>query len=417
MSLICIGLNHKTASIAMREQIAVADVNVIPVLQDIVAQMGVQEAVIVSTCNRMEIYVIAEEAARVTDWLCQYFAVAAEELAPFVYEHFDNAAVKHLIQVACGLDSMVLGEPQILGQLKFSFAKAGEAQSIGKQLGHLFPFVFSSAKKIRTDTAIGVNPVSVAYAAVHLAKHIFADFDKAKVMLIGAGDTISLVAQHFDDMGVKELLIANRTLERAQTLAQRFDAKGIMIGDIPDFLADIDVVVSSTASQLPILGKGLVERVMKQRKHKPIFMVDLAVPRDIEPEVGQLADIYLYNVDDLNNIVEENLHDRQLAAQQAETIIEDEVQHFHQWQSSLEAVPAICAFRQQAEQLRNDAVAEAMQELQRGKSVEEVLQILARNLTNKLMHAPSVQMRKASYEGRNDLLEWAKKLLGLRIED
>lgn len=417
MNLLCCGINHQTAAVAVRERFTLAESTLLPALQHLQTYLNDQEAMILSTCNRLEVYTSATSTAAIQSWIAQYFEVSEAALEPLLYVHRDLDVVQHAIRVASGLDSMVLGEPQILGQMKCAYAQAGEIGSIGQQLGHLFPFVFATAKKVRTETRIGHNPTSVAYVAVNLAKQIFTEVTQAKVLLIGAGETIALAMQHLLELGVTNILVANRTLERAQTLAMQFNAQGIMIGDIPEHMAEVDIIITSTASQLPIIGKGLMERVMRQRPEKPMFIVDIAVPRDIEPEVAELSNVHLYNIDDLKNLVAENKKERDAAAVQAEQLIIDELLQFQRWQASMDSVPAICAYRQQVEQIRDDEVQKALEALQQGKAVDVVLAELARNLTNKLMHNPSVEMRKASSEGRQDFLQWSKQLLGIPLNE
>jgi glutamyl-tRNA reductase len=396
------GLNYKSAPIEIREKFIVDDVSPIENAKELVA---------LSTCNRSELITLSESSETVKAWMTKRIPGDIEK---YTYHYSDKAAVAHLLRVASGLDSMVLGEPQILGQMKGAYARALAQGQIGPQLGHLFPFVFSVAKKIRSQTGISANSLSVAYTAVSLAKSIFTDLRKATVLLIGAGETIQLVAQHLYDIPVQNIIVANRTVEKSKTLADKISAKAIRIAEIPEVLPEADIVISSTASQLPLIGKGLLERVVKQRKHKPIFMVDLAMPRDIEPEAGQLDDVYLYNLDDLQKVVQENLANRERAAEQAEGIIEIEVNHFLRWQASLESVPTICAYREKMQQLRDSEVEKALKSLQQGKTAEDVVQRLGRDLTNKLMHAPTVEMRRASYEGQSTFLEWVKELFQLR---
>jgi len=379
---------------------------------DIFKQINqLHELVTLSTCNRTEVITIADNVDKVRNGLMLRQAANWQQ---YTYQLQDKEALRHIVRVACGLDSMVLGEPQILGQMKSAFAQAASLGNIGNYLGHLFPFVFSVAKKIRSTTGISANSVSVAYTAVSLAKHIFSDLQQATILLIGAGETTNLVAQHLYDIPVKNIIIANRSTEKSATLANKIDAKTIRIGDIPQVLAQTDIIISSTASQLPILGKGLFERVIKMRKHKPMFLVDLAMPRDIEPEVGDLDDIYLYNIDDLQKVVQQNLQHRERAAQQAEGIIDTEIEHFLHWQNSLKSVPAICAYRHKMEQIRDIEIEKSRKALQQGKDGEEVIQRLAYDLTQKFMHAPTVEMRKAGYDGRFKLLEWAKQLLQVK---
>jgi glutamyl-tRNA reductase len=318
-----------------------------------------------------------------------------------------------MVQVASGLDSMVLGEPQIFGQLKSAYAVANEAGTVGSELGRVFPRVFSIAKRVRTDTAIGENPVSVAYAAVDLAGHIFTNLSESKALLVGAGETIELVARHLLEAGVTHIVIANRTLGRARELAQKFGAEAVLLAEIPDQLLEADIVITSTASQLPILGKGAVEQALKVRKHRPFLMVDIAVPRDIEPQVGDLRDVYLYSVDDLREIVDENLRSRRSEARKADLIIEEGVRLFMQEQRSLGAVDLVREYRQMADQLREQELDRALRALARGDDPGQLLAQLARGLTNKLIHAPTAGLKHASAEGREDQLSVARRLLGL----
>lgn len=415
MAFIALGINHKTASVDVRERVAFTPEHLVEALQQLCQRTSSREAAILSTCNRSELYLEQDSlsADEVLTWLAAYHQLSLEELRACAYIHADDEAVRHMMRVASGLDSMVLGEPQILGQMKSAFAVAREAGTLGPLLGRLFQATFSTAKTVRTDTAIGENPVSVAFAAVSLAKQIFADLHRSQALLIGAGETISLVARHLHDQGIKRIVVANRTLERASNLAEQFGAHAVLLSEIPDELIKSDIVISSTASQLPILGKGAVERALKQRKHKPIFMVDIAVPRDIEPEVGELDDVYLYTVDDLHEVIAENLKSRQGAAQAAEELVTIGAQDFMQRLRELAAVDVLRAYRQQAERLRDEELSKALRLLNNGSSAEDVLALLARGLTNKLLHAPSVQLKKFSADGRVDALGVAQELFAL----
>jgi glutamyl-tRNA reductase len=415
MAFIALGINHKTASVDVRERVAFTPEQLVEALQQLCRITPSREAAILSTCNRSELYLEQDHpsADEVLAWLAGYHNLSLEELRACAYVHQDDAAVRHMMRVASGLDSMVLGEPQILGQMKSAYAVAREAGTVGPLLGRLFQATFSTAKTVRTDTAIGENPVSVAFAAVSLARQIFSDLHRSQALLIGAGETITLVARHLHEQGVKRIVVANRTLERASLLAEEFGAHAVLLADMPQELVNSDIVISSTASQLPILGKGAVERALKQRRHKPIFMVDIAVPRDIEPEVGELDDVYLYTVDDLHEVVAENLKSRQGAAQAAEELVGAGVEDFMQRLRELAAVDVLRAYRQQAERLRDEEVAKAQRLLQNGTAAEEVLAQLARGLTNKLLHAPSVQLKKLSADGRFDALAVAQELFAL----
>lgn len=416
MTLLAFGINHKTAPVDIREKVAFAPEKVEAALRDLLSRGAINEAAILSTCNRTELYCTldAADSKPVMEWLGNYHHLATDAMAPYIYTHTDNRAVQHILRVASGLDSLVLGEPQILGQIKDAYATASHAGTIGLQLNRLFQHTFSVAKQVRTDTAIGASPVSVAFAAVSLAKRIFARLDEHTVLLIGAGETIELVARHLKEQGVKKIIVANRTVERAEALAKQFSGEAIPLVQMPYRLVDADIIISSTASQLPILGKGAVERALKQRKHRPMFMVDIAVPRDIEPEVAEFGDVYLYTVDDLHEVIEEGLQSRAEAAQKAEEIIDLQVDHFMGWLRSLQAVNVIRQYRLQSEQIRDEVLAEAQRQLSNGKDPQQVLLETTRLLTNKLLHEPTAQMNKAAYEGRSHFLDQARELFNLK---
>jgi len=415
MAFIALGINHKTASVDVRERVAFTPAQLAEALQQLCRHTDSREAAILSTCNRSELYLEQDSPGvdAVLQWLADYHRLSLDELRACAYVHQDESAVRHMMRVASGLDSLVLGEPQILGQMKTAYAVAREAGTVGPLLGRLFQATFSTAKAVRTDTAIGENPVSVAFAAVSLAKQIFSDLQRSQALLIGAGETITLVARHLHEQGVRRIVVANRTLERGRLLAEQVGGQAIMLADIGQELAGSDIVISSTASQLPILGKGAVERALKQRKHKPMFMVDIAVPRDIEPEVGELDDVYLYSVDDLHEVIEENLKSRQGAAQAAEELVATGADDFMLRLRELAAVDVLKAYRQQAERLRDEELAKAQRLLANGGDPLEVAAALARGLTNKLLHAPSVQLKKLSADGRFDALAVAQELFAL----
>lgn len=415
MAFIALGINHKTASVDVRERVAFTPEQMIEALRQLCEVASTREAAILSTCNRSELYLEQSDmqAEEVLAWLATYHRLKLEDLQRCAYVHRDISAVQHMMRVASGLDSLVLGEPQILGQMKSAYAVAREAGTLGPLLGRLFQATFSTAKTVRTDTAIGENPVSVAFAAVTLARQIFSELQRSQALLIGAGETITLVARHLHEQGIKRIVVANRTLDRATTLAEQFGGQAILLSDIPRELANSDIVISSTASQLPILGKGAVEQALKQRKHKPMFMVDIAVPRDIEPQVGELADVYLYTVDDLHEVVAENLKSRQGAARAAEELVSLGAEEFMLRLRELEAVDVLKAYRRQGERLRDDELQKAQRLLASGSDPQEVMAALARGLTNKLLHAPSVQLKKFSAEGRLDALRVAQELFAL----
>lgn len=409
------GLNHKTAPVAVRERLTFGPDVIVAALRGLRDQPGVTECLILSTCNRTELYCALAPGVEppVTRWLCEFHGLPSHQVTPYLYSHRDQDAVRHLMRVASGLDSMVLGEPQILGQVKQAFQTAQQAGYVGKLLGRLFQHSFSVAKQVRTDTSIGSSPVSVAFAAVSLARQIFSDLAAQTALVIGAGETIELAARHLRQHGIGRLIVANRTLERAHALAEEFEGYAIGLTEIGTHLPEADIVISSTASPLPILGKGTVESALKKRKHRPMFMVDIAVPRDIEPEVGELSDVYLYTVDDLELVVEENKRSREVAAEQAQEIIEVQVGEFIGWLRSLDANSLIQDYRLRAEQLRDEVLERALRLLEHGKPPEEALRFLAHTLTNKLLHTPSTHLRQAGRDGRMELLWAANELFQL----
>lgn len=418
MALLALGINHKTASVDVREKVAFAPEHVVSALQSARSLPEVSEVAILSTCNRTELYCEVEEGShgRLLAWLSEYHEVSLPDLEKSSYCYWHEDAARHMMKVASGLDSLVLGEPQILGQLKSSYATAREAETVNGDLSRLFEQSFSVAKRVRTDTAIGENPVSVAYAAVHLASHLFSKFSDNNALLIGAGKTVELVARHLKEAGVKNITVANRTLVRAQELAQEINGKAILLGDIPDHLPNADIVIASTASQLPILGKGAVEAALKKRRHKPIFMVDIAVPRDIEPQVAELEDVYLYTVDDLRQVIEDNIKSREGAAQEAQHLVESGAAEFMLQLRALNATGALRQFRGHMEQCRDFEIEKALRSVRNGSDPETVIRSMARSLTNKLIHSPTVQVRRASSEGRNEVIEWLKELFELPPE-
>ncbi len=420
MSILAFGINHKTASVDVREKVAFDLHDMEGALQDLLKVDGIAEAVILSTCNRTEIYCAGQATlsdAPLLEWLSRFHRVEADQLAPSIFSYHEKDAIAHVLRVAAGLDSLVLGEPQILGQLKSAYASALEAETVNGHLGRLFEHSFSVAKRIRTETAIGENPVSVAAAAVNMARQLFADFSDNTALLIGAGKTTELVARHLKQAGIKHLIIANRTLARAQELADLVDGQPALLEAIPDLLFEADIVISSTASPLPILGKGAVERALKQRKHRPFFMVDIAVPRDIEPQVGDLADVFLYTVDDLKQVIDENLRSREDAAKEAEMLIQEGCESFVSHLRVSSAGDVLKQFRGQAEALQALELEKALSMLRAGGDAESVMQSLARSLTNKLIHEPTVQVRKAAAEGNYEVGEHLLQLFGLEQSD
>ncbi len=417
MSLLTLGINHTTAPVEVRERVAIDEQNLGHALKKLINVPQVDEAAIISTCNRTELYCevnhIDQGKNEILSWLNSFHNLSSDDTQPYIYDHLDHSVVRHIFRVACGLDSMVLGEPQILGQLKSAYQDAVQADTLGRNLNQLFQRAFSVAKKVRTHTEIGANPVSVASAAVSLSKKIFGDFQDHSALLLGAGETIELAAEHLKSAGIGNIVVANRSVERAQNIADKVGGHGVSLSYVGEALPKSEIVITATASTLPILGKGLVESALKQRKHKPIFMVDLAVPRDIEPEVAKLSDIYLYTIDDLQNVIEHNLKSRKEAADEAESIIDHEVQEFALWLRGQGVVDTVRAFRTKAEFQRDTVLEKAQKMLEQGKPVDEVLQFLAHTLTNKLTHEPTEALHMAGKEGKNELIDAARILLNI----
>ncbi|MBE9565063.1 MAG: glutamyl-tRNA reductase [Proteobacteria bacterium] len=412
MSLITLGINHKTAPLDLRERLAFTPQSLPEALLSLKKLAHVEEASILSTCNRTELYCVTSDNndQAIIQWFSSFHGLDVSQIKEHIYLHAHEETVRHAMEVASGLDSMVLGEPQIAGQMKVAYATANENGTIGQLLGQLYQRAFAVSKQVRTDTDIGSSPVSVAFAAVSLAKQIFGDLGQSTVLLVGAGETIELTARHLHSQGVSKIIIANRSVDRAKKLADEFGGEAISLQHISDHLHRSDIVISSTASPLPIIGKGTVERALKQRKHEPIFMVDLAVPRDIEPEVNDLDDVYLYSVDDLQSVIEENMENRLQAAEQAHEIIDGQVSQFLNWQKSLGAVDVIAQIRQGTQDITADVLKKAKKQLAAGQDAEEVLEFLANTLTNKFLHQPSTKLRQASQDERDDILDVAQTL-------
>lgn len=402
MQLTSVGLNHQTAPLSIREKLAFAAAALPKAVRNLARSNAATEAVILSTCNRTELYCVGD-SEEIIRWLADYHSLPIEEISPYLYTLGMQETVRHAFRVACGLDSMVLGEPQILGQIKDAVRVAQEQESMGKKLNALFQKTFSVAKEVRTDTAVGENSVSMASASVKLAEQIFPDIGDLNVLFIGAGEMIELVATYFAAKSPRLMTVANRTLARAQELCDKLgvNAEPCLLSDLPAILHEYDVVVSSTASQLPIVGKGMVERALKQRQSMPLFMLDLAVPRDIEAEVGDLNDAYLYTVDDMVNIVQSGKEARQKAAAAAETLVSEKVAEFVRQQQGRQSVPLIRALRDEGEKARKQVLENAMKQLAKGATAEEVLERLSVQLTNKLLHSPTQTLNKAGEEDKD----------------
>ncbi|RAT17016.1 glutamyl-tRNA reductase [Lonsdalea populi] len=417
MTLLALGINHRTAPVSLRERIVFSQDKLGAALHSLLQQPLIQGGVLLSTCNRTELYlsVEAEENRReqLIHWLCEFHHLSADDVRKSLYWHEGNAAVSHLMRVASGLDSLILGEPQILGQVKKAFAESQRERSLSGDLERLFQKSFTVAKRVRTETDIGASAVSVAFAACTLARQIFESLAEVNVLLIGAGETIELVARHLREHQVKRMWIANRTRERAQVLADKVGAEVITLSELDGQLAQADIVISSTASTLPIVGKGMMERMLKVRRNRPMLMVDIAIPRDIEPEVGKLPNVYLYSVDDLHAIVQQNLAQRKAAAVQAETIVQQESLEFMGWMRAQTAVETIRDYRSQADMLREEMTSKALEAIQQGGDVEAIVQELTHRLTNRLIHAPTISLQQAARDGDQDRLQILRDSLGL----
>lgn len=394
--LIVLGINHTTAPFSVRQKVAFAQENIQAALKDFLKVLKITEGAILSTCNRTEFYCTHAQVQAMILWWHQYLQISLEDLEPYLYCHVNADAVRHMMEVACGLDSMILGESQILGQLKGAFEMAQEIGALGKCLSRLFQSSFFVAKQIRTQTGIAQHPVSIAYAATHLAKKIFNDLTQAKVLLIGAGETIELVALHLCQLGIQTLKVANRSKAGAQRLAERFKGEALLLEDIGAHLPNVDIVISSTASPHPIVTLDLVENALKMRASHPVFMVDLAVPCDIDPKVADYPDVHLYTIDDLQSLVEMNKVARQQAALEAKTIIDKQVQDYMDWVDSQPTIQSICLFREKMNKIREQELSKAIQLLRKGVDSELIMRQLAHNLTQKFMHEPTIRLKEAT---------------------
>ena len=413
MSVFALGLNHTTAPVDLRGRFAFSPEQLAPTLQAFRQRLQrVSEVAIVSTCNRTELYVGAHAGlvSPAVDWLAGVGGVSSHVLREHAYVLEGGAAARHAFRVASGLDSMVLGEPQILGQLKQAVREAETAGTLGGSLHQMFQRSFAVAKEVRSSTEIGAHSISMAAAAVRLASQLFEDLRENKVLFVGAGEMIELVATHFAARNPRAMAVANRTLERGERLAGRFGAEAMRLADLPARLAEFDVVISCTASSLPIIGLGAVERALKSRKHRPMFMVDLAVPRDIEPEVARLSDVYLYTVDDLSTLVQTAGEKRQAAVEQAEAIIETGVQSFVHWLDQRGSVPLIQALHSQADDWRATEIARARKLLAKGEDIDAVLEALSRGLTQKMLHGTLAELHAADGEHRAQLAQTVSRL-------
>lgn len=413
MPLVAFGLNHQTAPIAIREKLAFPAESLDEALRGMIGSHAVREAAILSTCNRTEIYCNAADVDQALAWTAEFHRLPLDSFKPYLYVYDAADAARHAFRVASGLDSMVLGETQILGQLKDAVRTAESAGSLGTLLNHLFQRTFAVAKEVRSQTAIGANSVSMAAAAVRLAEQIFPSVRELNVLFVGAGEMIELVATHFAASQPKSITVANRTLERGQKLASQFGGHAIVLNELPEQLSRFDVVVTSTAAPLPILGKGMVERALKARRHRPMFMLDLAVPRDIEPEVETLDDVFLYTVDDIAAVVDAGREERRQAAAAAEVIIADKTREFLDWIDGRSAVPVVRALRDHGERVRRHALEAAHKRLERGDNPAEVLESLSVQLTNKLLHPPTAALSSARGDERDRMIDAVSRLYDL----
>jgi len=416
MQLLTLGVNHHTAPLAIREQVAFGPDKLVQALHELTQSQRASEVAILSTCNRTELYVNTPSPDDVTQWLADFHHIERRELAPYLYALPREKAAQHAFRVAAGLDSMVLGETQILGQMKQAVQTAEEAGTLGLLLHKLFQRTFSVAKEVRTSTEIGANSVSMAAAAVRLAERIFPSIHEQACLFIGAGEMIELCLTHFAAQHPRRMTLANRTAERARPLAERFNAGVIPLTALPDELPAYDIIITSTASPLPILGKGMLERAIKQRRHRPIFIVDLAVPRDVEAEVADMNDVFLYTVDDLGQVVREGMDNRVAQVAQAEAIIETSVESFVHWMEGRELVPVIRGLRDTAERHRRHEIEKAEKALARGDDPRVVLDALSHALTNKLLHAPTHALSHATRSERDQFARLISQLYGLHQE-
>jgi len=416
MPLFVVGISHHGTPLEVREKLAFAQDLQPTVLSDLARQPGVAEAVLVSTCNRTEVYCRADNADVLDQWLRAQAQKSGLTLGASVYRHSEEEAVRHVFRVACGLDSMVLGEPQILGQVKHSVRTAEGLGTLGPMLGGLFRKTFAVAKQVRSSTALGAQSVSMAAAALRLAQNLFGDLSRTKVVLVGAGEMVELAATYFVAQRPQSVVVANRTLSRGEEFAERFSAQAISLAELPARLHEFDIVLTGTASTLPIIGKGLVERAITARRRRPMFIVDFAVPRDVEAEVAKLEDAFVYTIDDLGSIVQQGAEGRRTAAAEAESIVTAQVASFREWKESRAAVPAIVELRRRADAYRETELAKAQARLARGEEPAAVLEALAKGLANKFLHHPSQALSRAG-EGEREALTRAIEILYPEADD
>ena len=418
MPLHILGLNHTTAPVEIREQVIYSGDDIARALAELVQLQGIDEAVILSTCNRTEFYLDSDDGGvtALASWLKGDQSLSKDaEAALFTLNN--EEAIRHLFRVACGLDSMVLGEPQILGQLKDAFRQAEQSATVGSRLSRLFQHTFSVAKKVRTDTEIGSSPVSVAYAAVNLANQFFAGFSKHTALLIGAGMTIELVARHLSSKGIGRMIVANRDFDRAQEIASQFDGFALPLSEIEGTLPEADILISSTSSTEPIITTEQMQSAIRARKRRPIFAVDIAVPRDLEAGIGELDDVYLYTIDDLDKVIVEGQSNREAAAVDADRILIEETQRYLSIERSKEVAPIITALRDHGDALRHEVLEQARRRLAKGADQDEVLEFVTASLLKKFLHQPSVRLREAGEQSDQAFIDTIRELFGLEHKD
>ncbi len=415
MALITLGLSHHRAPVEARERLAFTESDLRDALTRLRALPGVDEAAILSTCNRTEIMAVTalEEESRLIEWWRREREAPAGYIEKYLYTHRDLGSVTHSLRVASGLDSLVVGEPQILGQMKQSFGLASELNALGPVLGRLFQHAFAVAKLVRSQTEVGAHPVSVAYAALQMARRIFTDLHNQTALLIGAGEMMTLVGRHLQQHGVGRIVIANRSLERAEKLARELHGYAISLNDLPSYLADADLVISSTAARGFVIDRETMQRATQARRRKPVFMIDLAVPRDIDPKIGDVEDIYLYSIDDLRDVIAQNLKRREDAARQAEVLVSNQAAEFSRWLESRDAAATIHSIRAHARLSRDEVLEKARRRIANGEPIEDVLSFVADTLSNKILHAPSQALRRADAVEQALLLNAARRLFDL----
>jgi len=421
MKILTIGVSHRTAPVELRERVAFSEKETPETLSGIIALENVREAALISTCNRVEVYAVSKRPERAASLIKEYLArnrpVSYEEIENCAYEYFGEDAIKHLYRVCAGLDSMVLGEPQILGQVKDSYRLAAHASSTGVLLNKLFHKAFQGAKRIRTETRVGNYAVSVASTAVELAAKIFGELSECSALLVGAGNMGELTAQHLVGAGVSEILVTNRTYETAEGLADKFGGAPFRFEDLADTLPRADIIIATTGAPQPIISYKMAHNALKSRKHKPVFLIDIAVPRDVEPKVNKLEGVYLYDIDDLQDITEEHQHRREREAAAAEVIVAEEVAKFRAWQATLDVVPTVISLRNKFENIARDEVQRALDSLpDAGERERSAIELLGHNLVQKLLHEPTTMLKRCAENGYSEVAEACRNLFNLPVE-